>query len=253
MRAGFRRYSAYRQAALAGVITNSVFGLIRAATLATLFTGATRSSEYTPQQMSTYVWLGQGLLSVVLLWGGWDFAERIRTGHVAVDLYRPWDLQAALLAEEIGRAGYALALRFLPPMIIGLALSEMYLPRDPLIWLLFLISALLSVVISFSLRFMINLAAFWLLDIRGPASMYALVSNLLTGLVLPIWMFPGWAQTAIWATPFPYLLQAPIDVFVEHGSPWRLLGAQLLVTAIVLGAGRLMLRRAEHRLVVQGG
>ena len=40
----------------------------------------------------TFVWLGQALLMPVALFGGGttdDLAERIRTGHVAIDLYRP--------------------------------------------------------------------------------------------------------------------------------------------------------------------
>ena len=53
----------------------------------------------------TYVWLGQGLLAVVLLWGDTEFSDRVRSGDIVVDLGRPWDLQTALLATDLGRAG----------------------------------------------------------------------------------------------------------------------------------------------------
>ena len=55
----------------------------------------------------TYVWLGQGLLGVVLLWGDTELSRRIRSGDVVVDLGRPWDLQLALLCTDLGRACHA--------------------------------------------------------------------------------------------------------------------------------------------------
>jgi ABC-2 type transport system permease protein len=40
----------------------------------------------------TYVWIAQALIMPVATWGGGfqtDFSERIRTGDIAIDLYRP--------------------------------------------------------------------------------------------------------------------------------------------------------------------
>ena len=52
------------------------------------------------------------------------------------------------------------------------------------------------------------------------------------------------------------LLQAPLDVLVERGPTAALVGLaalQLGWAVLVLGACRLVQRRAERRLVVQGG
>jgi len=91
------------------------------------------------------------------------------------------------------------------------------------------------------------------MDWRGVFGLYAVLSGLLGGLVLPIGMFPPVARAAIWCTPFPATLQVPADLLVGRGSPVLLLAHQLGWAVGLLWLGRLVLRRAERVLVVQGG
>jgi ABC-2 type transport system permease protein len=251
--AGFRRYSTYRQAVVAGLTTNIVFGFMRCAVLLTVFAGSAQVAGYDPAATVTFVWIGQGLLAVVLLWGNTDFGERVRSGDVAIDLLRPVDLQAALLAEDLGRAGFALLTRCTVPVLVGLAFFELTLPNSALRWTAFGVSVLLAVLASFAIRFLLNLVACWLLDWRGLLSLHAVVGSMLSGLVIPIPFFPGWARIAIWATPFPAILQAPIDIAIGRGAELPLLAHQLIWAVCLLAAGRLVLARAVRTLVIQGG
>lgn len=251
--AGFRRYATYRQAVLAGLATNMVFGFLRCAVLLTVFTGSARVAGYDPSRTVTFVWIGQGLIAVVLIWGNSDFGERVRSGDVAVDLLRPVDLQAALLAEDLGRAGFALLSRFSFPLLVGSAFFELTLPSSALRWAAFGLSVLLAVLVSFAIRFLLNLVAFWLLDWRGLLSVHGAVSTVLAGLAIPIAFFPGWARVAIWATPFPAIIQVPIDIATGRGTAGPLLTHQLIWALALLAAGRLVLARAVRTLVIQGG
>ena len=85
--------------------------------------------------------------------------------------------------------------------------------------MLFVVSTLLGTVVSFGIRFLLNLSAFWLLDARGVLAVWGTVGGLLSGLILPLAWFPAWAQAALAWTPFPALFQTPIDVFTERGDP----------------------------------
>ncbi|MCA1693283.1 MAG: ABC transporter permease [Actinobacteria bacterium] len=133
-RAGFLRYATYRQAVFAGLVTNTVFGFLRTAIVLTVFTGSARVAGYDPVSAVAFVWVGQGLLAVVLIFGEGELAGRVRTGQVSVDLLRPVDLQAALLAEDVGRAGFAMLTRFAVPVVIGGFAFELALPTSPLRW-----------------------------------------------------------------------------------------------------------------------
>jgi ABC-2 type transport system permease protein len=255
--AGFRRYASYRQATVAGAFTNTVFGVIK---LFVLLAVAKQSggvvAGYDSAALSTYTWASQGLISAVWLFGWTEVATRVRTGDVAIDLARPAHPVGVWLALDLGRAGQAALFRFMVPMVIGGLIFGL---RAPTRWEsvpLFVLSAALAVVISFGCRLIVNLAAFWLLDVRGLITLYVVASNVLSGLLVPVAFFPGWAQKLAYATPFPWMLQVPTDVLVERHAPATTLGAiavQALWCGALLVVASRTLARGTRRLVVQGG
>jgi len=239
---------------IAGTATNVVFGLLRMAVLLAALDSAAggRIGGYDVAATVTYVWLGQGLLAFVVLWGDSALSDRIRTGDVVVDLYRPWDLQVAGLAEDLGRAGYCALTRLAPPVVVG----ALFFPfRWPPVerWPLFAVSAVLGVLVSFGMRFLVSTSTFWLLDNRGVGSLYGVGTGILCGLTVPLDFFPEWARFALWFTPFPAIMQGPIDVFLEHGSLWLTLAHQVLWAVVLFLLGKLVLARAVRKVVVQGG
>ncbi|WP_433307404.1 ABC transporter permease [Actinoplanes sp. CA-030573] len=256
---GFRRYATYRQATIAGSFTNIVFGFLRCYVLLAVAEGATggRPGGYDPAQLVTFVWVGQGLLTVTGIWGWTELADRIRTGDVASDLLRPIPPVTAYFAADLGRAGHGMLTRFIPPVVAGLIFFPFYVPQRPQTVPLFLISVVLGVISSFGCRYLVNATAFWLHDARGPIMLWTLGSGVLSGLYFPLRLLPEWASVALWvATPLPGLLQTPLDVLVERDPPALQLGLVLLQAAwaiALLALCRLVQRRAERKLVVQGG
>ncbi|HEX6345721.1 ABC transporter permease [Umezawaea sp.] len=239
---------------LAGSATNVVFGLLRMAVLLAALESSPsgRIAGYDVAATVTYVWLGQGLLSFVVLWGDTALADRIRSGDVVVDLYRPWDLQWALAAEDLGRAAYCAVTRLVPPVLVGALLFPFRWPT-PERWPVFVVSAVLAVLVSFGMRFLVNVSTFWLMDNRGVVALYGVGTSILCGLTVPLDFFPEWARFVLWFTPFPGVVQGPIDVFIGHGPLWTTVGHQVFwVVALFLG-GKLALARAVRRVVVQGG
>ncbi len=256
-RAGFRRYSTYRLATLAGILTNSVFGLIRASILlAALASAGTAVAGYSPAQATSYVWWGQGLIACVGLFGWTEVSDRVRSGDIGVDFARPLDPQLAYLAADLGRAALQLLTRGLPTVLIGAVVFGIALPQTPAVALLAVLSVTLAVVISFGCRYAVNLAAFWLVENRGPQLTYIVVSGLLAGLYVPVAWFPPWLATIAAATPFPSMLQTPIDLLggrADAPTALRLVAGQLAWAAGVLLLGQVLTRRGRRVLEVQGG
>ncbi|MDT3399654.1 ABC-2 family transporter protein [Streptomyces sp. B1866] len=256
---GFRRYATYRVATAAGVFTNTVFGFIVAYTYLALWDQRPHLGGYDASQALTFVWLGQALLATVSLMGGGfadELQDRIRSGDIAVDLYRPVDLQLWWLAGELGRALFQLLGRGILPMAFGALVFDLTLPGSPLTWLWFLVSVALAVCVGFTVRFLVGLSAFWLLDGSGVLMASGLLGTFFSGIVLPLNVFPGALGEVARALPWSAMLQVPADVFLEEHRGLgvaRALAFQAGWAAALLAAGRAVQAVATRRVVVQGG
>ncbi|MFC9298940.1 ABC transporter permease [Streptomyces sp. NPDC057011] len=257
---GFRRYATYGIATAAGVFTNTVFGFIVAYTYIALWDERPGLGGYDQAQALTFVWVSQSLLAAGALIGGGfqeEIQERVRTGDIAVDLYRPADLQMWWLAADMGRAAFQLLGRGVVPLVAGALFFELALPADPVRWLLFLVSVALGLVVSFALRYLLGLLAFWLMDGAGINLMATVVSIFFSGMLLPLTVFPGGFGEFVRVLPWAAMLQVPLDVLMgAHagaGSAVEALVFQAGWALVLLGAGRLLQSAATRKVVVQGG
>jgi ABC-2 type transport system permease protein len=257
-RVGYRRYAAYPAATAAGLFTNVFFGFLIAYILLAVYEERDDVGGYSEADTVTYVWLTQGLLSVVASFGpSWyELSLRVRSGNVATDLQRPLDLQRLLLAQDGGRAVYMLLCRAVPPFLIGALFFELVVPESVLVWVAFASSVCLAVLVSFAIRFLVNLMSFWLLDYRGPTNLAMVVTFLLSGLIMPLAFFPEPFGDVARVLPFASMLQLPIDIFVGAASGAEVaavLALQAFWAFALLGLGRAALAAGTRKLVVQGG
>jgi ABC-2 type transport system permease protein len=255
----FRRYSTYTAATLAGIFTNSVFGAIFSFTYMAIWAQNPTAGGYDVVDAVTYVWLGQAMIMTVAVWNGGatdDLAERIKTGDVAIDLYRPVSLLAWYLATDLGRAAYHLLTRGLAPMVLGSLLFTVRFPSSAGQGALFLLSVLLGVVVSFGVRMLVSASAFWLLDDSGLKQLNAVCAVFFSGLVVPLVLFPGWTADVAMALPWATYLQLPADIWLGQrtgAQAWSALALQATWAAGLLLLAGAVLRAADRKLVVQGG
>ena len=255
----FRRYSTYRAATLAGIFTNSVFGVIYSYAYLALWDQRPDAGGYDATDAVTYVWIGQALLMTVALWGGGttdDLAERIRTGDVASDLYRPVGLVPWYLAGDLGRATYHFLTRGLAPTLIGIALFDIAMPGSPVALLAFLVSLVLAVTTSFTIRFLTACSAFWLLDQSGVKVLSGVLARFFSGMVVPLVIFPEPLRSIALALPWASYLQTPADIWLGQRSGLEVLsglGGQVAWIAVLLVACQATLSAATRKVVVQGG
>lgn len=254
---GFRRWSTYRLAAAAGAFTNTLFGLTRAAIMTAAVTAADGTlAGYDLVTSATYAWLAQALIAPVSIFTWNELALRIKDGDIAVDLARPVDPQFAYLAADLGRAAFVTLPRGAPPLIVGALVTGLALPADAVSYLLGAASVVLAVCVSFACRWLINLVAFWLIELRGALTLYLVTSGVLSGHVVPVHWFPDWLATVAAWTPFPSIIQTPIDVLMGHltgSDAVRALVVQTGWAVALLVAGRWVFARGTRKLVVQGG
>jgi ABC-2 type transport system permease protein len=139
------------------------------------------------------------------------------------------------------------------PLAFGALFFELALPADPLTWIAFLIAVALGTVVSFSLRYLVALSAFWLLDGAGVAQMSMIAGVFCSGMLLPLNVFPGALGEVVRALPWSSLVQGPADVLLGTADPLGTYVFQASWALVLLALGRLIQSVATRRVVVQGG
>ena len=255
-RLGYRRYAAYPGATYAGLFTNTVFGFMRTYVLLAMFGTAAAFGGYDRAAAVSYAWLTQGLMATIHIWGWQDLGQRIRTGDIATDLVRPVHPLRAGLAFDLGRSVYHAIFRGLPPVVIGALTFGLLVPADPLVVAAFLFSVALAVVVSYAFRVIYNAASFWLMDWRGTMMLALIAANFLSGTLVPVGFFPAPLQVIAQATPFPSMVQIPVDIYVGRlagSATITALAVQAAWAIGLMGSAALLFGRGVRRLVVQGG
>lgn len=243
-------------ATVAGVITNTAFGYLRADILLAVFAASTTEpGGWTSAELVTFAFVTQALLAGTGAFGEPELAERIRSGDVVVDLYRPVDVQWWWLASWCGRSTYQLVARGIPPVLLGAIAFDLVLPTSPGGWAVAAVSVALATLVGFGIRFCSNLTAFWLLDNRGLDQIVTLVLTFFGGLLVPIVLFPPWLETVARWSPFAAMVQVPAELTmgVYDGPAWNGLATQAAWVVALLLLGRAMLAGATRKVVVQGG
>lgn len=255
--AGMRESATYRMALLGGLVANLTFGFLKYGILtARVHAGGGQVVGYTVAVMSAYVWLSQGLLGSINLFGRTELAEKIRSGEVAVDFLRPLSVQASACLREIGRGLLALLPRGLPSVAIGALLVGMALPGGVDGALLGAVSLLLAITVSATTVYLVGVCGFWLVETRGVAVLYMVVSGFFAGLFVPLALMPVWLQVTAYATPFPAMLMLPVDILSGRVGGLAALGlvsVQVFWLLVTVAVGAALTSAGRRRLEVQGG
>jgi ABC-2 type transport system permease protein len=256
IRLSFQRQLTYRAANLAGLATNLFFGLLRAAVLVALYGARQEVAGLSLTGAITYTGLTQGLIAFLSLFNWYEVMDSVYNGQIGSDLLKPIDYFSFWLARDLGRAGASLLLRGFTMMAFYALIFDLAWPRGWLQWLSLALAMLLALLVSFSWRFLINLAAFWVPNALGVGRFGFIVSWFLSGFLMPLRFFPDWFVRLCYLTPFPHTVNTVVEVYLGLLSGpdlARALLGQLLWLLGLVAAGQVVLRAGVRRLVIQGG
>jgi ABC-2 type transport system permease protein len=254
--ARFRTLLQYRAAAVAGFGTQLFWGLIRMMIFAGFYHSTTAPQPMTYPQVVTYVWLGQAMFAMLIFGVDKDVQAMVRTGTVAYELLRPLDLYNLWYARAIALRTAPTLLRAVP-MFLFAGLFFGLAPPPSLAsgaaWIATTIGALL---LGCAFWTLITITMLWTVSGEGIVRLAPAFVYVLSGQLLPIPLFPHWAQVALGFLPFRGLIDVPFRMYMGHIPPGQLgvqLGQQLAWTVALILLGRRLLARGLRRLEVQGG
>ncbi|THF89068.1 ABC transporter permease [Deinococcus sp. KSM4-11] len=236
-----------------GLLTNTFFGVLRIAILVALFGRRPQVAGYTVQDAITYTGITQLMIATLALFGWYDFMRAVHRGEVVTDLLRPHDLLAFWTAQDAGRAAGQFVLRGLPMLLLFTVAFGAKLPVGPV---LTAVSLLLAWALSFAFRFLVNSAAFWSADAVGIGRFAWALWGLGCGFLMPLAFFPSWLQQILAWTPFPGMLNTPVEVWLGVKTGHAALVAvwtQAAWTVALFWLAQVVLARGLRRLEVAGG
>jgi ABC-2 type transport system permease protein len=252
----FQRHLTYRAATLAGLLTNLFFGLLRAAVLMALYGPRQEVEGLSAAAAVTFTGLTQAVIAYLALFGWYEVMDSVATGDVSSDLLRPVDYFTFWLARDLGRAAVNLVLRALPIMTVYALFFDIVVPLRTEQWVAVGVTLVLSGLLGFAWRFLLNLAAFWTPNALGVGRFGFILAWFLSGFLMPLRFFPEWFIRLCHLTPFPSMVNTVVEAYLGVLTGPALLqaiGAQVFWIVVLVGCGQLVLRAGVHRLVIQGG
>lgn len=255
----------YRAAALAGIGTQFFWGLLKVMVLEAFFQQSTTAQPITLQETLGYIWLGQAFLFAIVPWSGdREIQELIRSGAVGYDLLRPTDLYNFWLTRALAMRTAPIVLRALPLLILTMVLfpqiglAEWALAPPPSVASLgaFLLAFMGAILLSAALTMLLTVSMMWTLSGEGLNQMAPTLVTILSGMIVPLPLFPDWFKPILAILPFSGLLDKPFRLFTGNLPPEALLNVLLHQTVwivVLIGLGRFLVSRGVNRLIIQGG
>lgn len=206
-------------------------------------------------EMTTYIILSRVLSSQFS--GGIDkeFSEWVYKGNIAVELLRPVSLIFSLWSKRIGEFFFFILFKGVPVAVVGMILLKGTIPSGITEFVLFSVSVLISIVILFWIEVMVGMLSFFTLNSYGVSSAKSALLSILSGGVVPIFLFPESLAEFLNYLPFAGMVSTPVNIYLgKYGlnQTIELIGVQI-IWAFVLGVLTLIFYKfAIKKVVVQG-
>jgi len=246
----------YREALWFGIIATSASIFIYYFLWNAVFSDAAVIEGYNFQMMITYIIIARVLASQFSSGINGTLASWIYDGSIATELLRPFGIVRSLFALRIGEFCQFVIFKALPITLIAAFLLGASPPAGFGALLLFILSILISLVLLFFFELMVGILAFYTMDVHAVRFAKDTILTILSGGLVPLFLFPLWLQDIIRLLPFHHLVATPIDIYLGvlsyREALWALTSLGLWVI-VMLALAMLFFQLAMKRIVVQGG
>ncbi len=250
----------YRAAALAGISTQLFFGIVYISVYVAFYQSDATSVPMPLDQLTSYLWLNQAFFALVYMWyKDKDILGLIKKGNIAYELCRPQDLYSMWTSKILGERISNLCLRCLPVLLIAVLLPYPFhldLSITLTRFLIFIPSLILSAFLMVFLVLLYHIICLFTLDEKGVVNILMVMTDILSGLVIPIPFFPDFLQKICNVLPFRYVSDFPFrfyvgNITIQEGLYGLLIQAIWIIILVILG--RILMKIALKKTVVQGG
>lgn len=246
----------YRAAAIAGLMTQVFWGIVKVMILVAFYAQATESAPISLTQAMAFTWIGQALLQLLPWNVDKEIEAQIKNGNVAYELIRPLDLYWLWFCRSM-------AMRLVPTLLRSIplfALAGLFFGLiSPVSWsagAAFGISLLFSALLSSSITTLVIITLFWTISGEGILRLLPHIVVVFSGMLVPLPLFPDWMQPFLNIQPFRCIIDIPCRLYtgvIPSSEAFYYLAFQLLWGCVFIFAGKMLIKKAVKQFVVQGG
>ena len=240
MRSGFQTAIAYR-----GMLVLWFVGAMVSAVLMGLvwwaiysFSPESTIAGYAFPQMLMYVIVSAVVGEVTYTGTMGSITDDVRAGLIGMRLMKPINYRVQLAFTAMGEFLSRLIIIGIPVLAVGTLTVVFGFGLTGIKWyniLLFLFACVLSSLAFDAIDFLFGQLAFRTQAMFGVSSMSNIITSFLAGGIVPISLFPAWAQTALSYTPFPTLVSLPVRIFLGQVGWTEMLIAFAVSLAWIVG------------------
>lgn len=250
----------YRAAAFAGVATQFAWGIMEILMYKAFYDADASAFPMKFSELTSYIWLQQALLALFMTWFlENDIFESISSGNIAFEMVRPIDIYDMWFTKNLANRLSKAVLRCFPILIVTAFLPESYrihLPSSFSAFLLFIVSALLGFFVVVAFCMLVYITAFYTISPLGVKILAISTIEFFSGSVIPLPFLPDNVRFVFELLPFASMQNVPLRIYSGNISGSELIysvALQAFWVAALIVIGKLWMKRALKRVVVQGG
>ena len=243
-------------AAFAGIATQIFWAFIYVMIFRALYSEASHFEPISLTQTLSFLWLGQSMMPLLPFRLDKEIETQIRSGQVAYELLRPIDLYGVFFARSLAFRCIPVLLRSCPLWAIAGWFFQLQAPSSFTSLIGFVLSFGGAIVLSSAITTLISITLFWTISGDGIKRLILPISSLLSGILLPLPLFPEWMQSFLSWQPFRGLIDIPCRIYtgmIAAENVVFFLAFQIFWTGVFVWMGRTLLKKFIRRIAIQGG
>lgn len=205
--------------------------------------------------MVTYVLISMLIRSITYNNIAGVIGEKVRSGTIAIELIRPVSLKWFLFYQQLSQNTFSTLFIGAPVVFAGVLIWGASIPGF-MNGCLFLISLVLSIILSFYFQYIMGLFSFWAKDGTCSRMMASGLRTIFSGSTVPLWFYPEFLRNICNILPFRLMFFEPMAIYLGDyrlSGAFRILGLQLIWILIFFLAERFIWFKIQNSITIQGG
>ena len=255
-RVGFVNILAFRLRYYTGVLTYLINVSVYYFIWKALYGAQPQIAGFRFDEIVTYVTVGWMIRSLYFNNIDQDMAQDVMDGRISMALIKPVSVQWMYIAQALGETVFRLGLLSAPVAVVLALVFPLRPPAGVGHAALFLVSVAGSILLVAALNFVVGTCAVPLKSILGLLRAKFFVQDLLSGLLIPMALFPAPLGKVLAFLPFQHIGSTPLLIYLGKLSGAEMaqaLAAQAAWIAALVALGGWFWNRMARRITIHGG